>query len=1533
MKRFSQFAFVLLICTMMSMVLLSQEAKLPDNAEMIRLMRQYGITSKTLNTATAARPEALNPNQTPDGSRSAYQLFDNGPFVTHPGGGAGGADFSMVYSPYQQNGYQANWPSWRITDDFVVSGDEDWTIESIRLFAYQSTSPTSPSPIKQAFIQIWDAAPNAGGTIIWGDVLTNRLISTSWTNCYRGTSLSQTNRPIMQVNCQTPGLTLDPGTYWIAYTFEGSPNYGSAAIVPVTVIGQPVTGNGYYTFNGGTSWSWLGTVVYQQGAPFTIFGYVGDPQAPEAIDDFTVTPAAMGALSAGLAWTNPSLTQSGNPLTSLSSVSIYRNGGLLYQNLNPGIGTPENYTDTHSQPGVYEYEIFATNSHGNSPKTNVMVYVGEDVPAAPANVLLTPVNDDTDAEITWDEPTAGLHGGYFTGVTGYTIIRMPDSTVLATNWSGVQPFVDNTIPQFGYYTYRVIAKNAIGDGGTGESNGELLGPFVYTKSSYANNLATHEFVSVDVITGKQTFIANNTYDPTSDWPKETVATFANGVYYVADAVNNVLFIKTDDGTEVPLGPIELNGEPVLPTGLAYDETTSTMYIGVVSLTTLVKSFCTIDLSTMELTVISSTSIIYDNSYGLVFLPDGFLYTINIGNETLVKINPATGAQTVVGNIGFNADGWQGLSYEPTLNRLYAYMHGLYSDDRYGYIDLATGLFTSLTNNLEAYNSGFGIKDPLTIENVDAVAFYVETPEVVKHKFGVGETTPVNVKVGNYGLNAASFEVTLQIGDDYSETISVTNLGSIQETVIQFPSWTPTEAGSYDLVLTVSDPGGDGNLENNVVSRTVTVYNGCRHTLILYAQWGDDWWGDWAQVFVNWEPFYEYITKPVGDPYELPVYAEEGDLITFIYYGDGLYNEEHSWELIDGEGNQLFAGSGTEYYIEQSATANCPPSPEARILSYAFNVAENPSLLADVIGTIDHAAFTITLDLLENVNLSSLIATFTLSDGASATVKGVIQESGVTPNNFNSTVIYKVIAEAGNTKNWTVTINLLECLQPWPYVQTGKVHTISIPVGSAPEIFGTPLAAFDWIGVFYLDDNGEEACGGAVQWNGTSGLAINAYGNDPTTTGKDGFSLGEPFRWRLKQCGIPTDHTAVATYDPDMPNEGYFADFGLSRLTSLKAAYLQNFLFSQGWNSISCQILPFDPAVENMFAPIVNELTIIRNLSSLYWPAEGLNTIGDWDNFSGYVLKVSDNLDFQIAGAEFVSGEITIPAGWSYLPVLCQCPANVMDMFSNNINNVVIIQELIGMKVFWPAMQIYTLQSFEPGKAYIIKLANEMTVTFPECSAKSNTKGTSADNNIETVWGNLNMTPNTQVSLFMSEVTGNLIEGDVIGAFGKDGHIYGYLALSGEKENQAMTLFGDDNTLAEKEGFVNGESVSYKLFRTSTGETCDLEAFYSSMLENTSGNFEAGSFAAISGFKLGATGVEYLTGSSTGIYPNPTSEILNITGITSTTQVRIFNIFGDEVFFTELSTSSAINVASLEKGMYVIKISNENGEQLNKLIIR
>ncbi|MDH4189856.1 MAG: DUF5018 domain-containing protein [Betaproteobacteria bacterium] len=75
------------------------------------------------------------------------------------------------------------------------------------------------------------------------------------------------------------------------------------------------------------------------------------------------------------------------------------------------------------------------------------------------------------------------------------------------------------------------------------------------------------------------------------------------------------------------------------------------------------------------------------------------------------------------------------------------------------------------------------------------------------------------------------------------------------------------------------------------------------------------------------------------------------------------------------------------------------------------------------GTIDEVNKTIAVTVPSGTSLTALIATFTVSSGATVTVNGTTQVSGQTINNFTNPVVYTVRAQDGSTASYTVTVTV------------------------------------------------------------------------------------------------------------------------------------------------------------------------------------------------------------------------------------------------------------------------------------------------------------------------------------------------------------------------------------------------------------------------------------------------------------------------------------------------------------------------------
>jgi len=210
------------------------------------------------------------------GSERSNLLYSNGPLITAEGVGFGGGDVSVVQNTSMGMnawGFAVQYlDDNRIADDFVV--DSEWTIESIKLFGYQTMSFTGISTLTGAYLQIWDGSPDdPDSNVIWGDLSTNRMTSTSFTNVFRmleTESLTANSRAIMEIVCETPGLVLNPGAYWIDFSLDGSAASGPWH-PPITIIGQTTTGNALQYFNEWSPMTDSGSNP-PQGATFEIYG-------------------------------------------------------------------------------------------------------------------------------------------------------------------------------------------------------------------------------------------------------------------------------------------------------------------------------------------------------------------------------------------------------------------------------------------------------------------------------------------------------------------------------------------------------------------------------------------------------------------------------------------------------------------------------------------------------------------------------------------------------------------------------------------------------------------------------------------------------------------------------------------------------------------------------------------------------------------------------------------------------------------------------------------------------------------------------------------------------------------------------------------------------------------------------------------------------------------------------------------------------------------------------------------------------------
>ena len=546
------------------------------------------------------------------GKDSKSVIHNNGPFVTHPGGGYGGADASLLAADGNSYGMNCNSAAnMGIADDFTLTEPTD--LETIVLYMYQTGGTTTPSTTG-VYLRIWDAAPNAGGTIIWGDLTTNRFASHSWSNCYRVSSSEITTgntRPIHAVVANI-NTTLAAGTYWIEFRMTGSVASGPWA-VPMT-NGQPTSGNAVQF---GSAGAWGPCVSTSSGVQFD-FSFILNGEANTA---------------------------------DLPKYNVYRDGALI-----AGPITATSYADATITPGTeYEWSVAAVcDGGGESTWVSVTGTCGE---CNPVTNLAVDINGDCDATLTWTAPSKGgkavLNGleGQCLGIRQMMpkVVKNPDFHVGETVATDRLPeayaslYPQATVPQ---YNLRVFADAYVGN--------------TYTGGNYS---------SIVLETGAKTMVGS--------MPTLLTDEFPNGEDFDGTTLYRItnqgrVFSVSETGTTTLIGSIAGTANCI---GLAYDWVNQDgfYFFDAVGSGSYVISLYKLSLPSLTKTLIGADAATTFRR-GLALASDGSLYAITTSTSAasnLLRINPATGQSTVVGPIGFPANYGFDMVFDRTTNVLYA----------------------------------------------------------------------------------------------------------------------------------------------------------------------------------------------------------------------------------------------------------------------------------------------------------------------------------------------------------------------------------------------------------------------------------------------------------------------------------------------------------------------------------------------------------------------------------------------------------------------------------------------------------------------------------------------------------------------------------------------------------------------------------------------------------------------------------------------------------------------------------------------
>ncbi len=149
--------------------------------------------------------------------------------------------------------------------------------------------------------------------------------------------------------------------------------------------------------------------------------------------------------------------------------------------------------------------------------------------------------------------------------------------------------------------------------------------------------------------------------------------------------------------------------------------------------------------------------------------------------------------------------------------------------------------------------------------------------------------------------------------------------------------------------------------------------------------------------------------------------------------------------------------------------------------------------------------------------------------------------------------------------------------------------------------------------------------------------------------------------------------------------------------------------SQGWAGISSYLDPANPEVANLMSTIEEKLIIIRDIYGNYYQPASKNTLINWDFKQGYFIKITSSGNLEIEGLYSLSRQFDLQTGWNLIPVLSDIAMAIEEYFFDHLDKIEIVTEVAGINVFWPEMDISTLEILVPGKAYLVKAVAPFTL--------------------------------------------------------------------------------------------------------------------------------------------------------------------------------------------------------------------------------
>ncbi len=390
--------------------------------------------------------------------------------------------------------------------------------------------------------------------------------------------------------------------------------------------------------------------------------------------------------------------------------------------------------------------------------------------------------------------------------------------------------------------------------------------------------------------------------------------------------------------------------------------------------------------------------------------------------------------------------------------------------------------------------------------------------------------------------------------------------------------------------------------------------------------------------------------------------------------------------------------------------------------------------------------------------------------------------------------------------------------------------------------------------------------------------------------------------------------------------------------NINITQVQCLTIQQDWSGFSIYMEPApSAAIEDVLEGLAENMiiTVRQQPHGLWWVPENINTIGNITPILGYKAKMIQTDSCIVTGIETANKTVNIPKGSSYLPV--RVPYNVATSdFATAVGaNLLFAYHMNTGDIYWPSGNIYTLLNLKPDEAYLLNMINADTYTYPPSAKSAKSSGATKPYKGETIaWNKVINTATPHFIAIQNTVLESLEIGDQIGVFNTEGVCVGFSEVTSQDNNILLIAFGDDliTTPNYVDGLVEGELMTYRLYRPATEQEFVVSVDYSTEMPNYNGLFAIEGMSMINNMKLSAVAIGENTLESVAIYPNPTTGQLTIKGLDKDATLTITNVKGQVIYRGVIAESTTINLSTQPKGIYFVQLVNEESTRIQKIIL-